>query len=128
MRASGLPARVVVTLALLAGAAALGIPTAGAQALRAERPTYEVGDRWIRSDGVFELVRIEQDMYVFAAEGRPTYFISRNLSLARVVQKGVEEFSIDPPVPFAWPLEVGKGGTSTAVVRRRAETPSSKRG
>ena len=28
---------------------------------RAERPTWQVGDRWVRSDGVWDLVRIEND-------------------------------------------------------------------
>ncbi len=28
---------------------------------RAERPTYALGEEWIRSDGVFELIRVEKD-------------------------------------------------------------------
>jgi hypothetical protein len=44
--------------------------------------------------------------------------MSRDLSLVRTVRNGVEQFAIEPPVPFAWPLEVGKSGASKAVVRR----------
>ena len=33
--------------------------TVAADTPRAERPTYAVGDRWVRNDGVYELIRIE---------------------------------------------------------------------
>ncbi len=121
MRPRGIIARVLLALALLAVAAASGIPTAGAQPLVAERPTYAVGDRWIRSDGVYTLVGIEGETYEFrftTGQIVTEVYMSRDLSLARVVRNGVEQFALEPPVPFAWPLEVGKQGTSTAVIRR----------
>ena len=107
-------------LVLVAGAAC-PFDRAAAQPLRAERPTYVVGDRWIRNDGVFELVSVEGDVYVFrfsAGQNVTDVHLSRDLSLARTLRNGVEQFALEPPVPFAWPLEVGKGGKSTAVVRR----------
>ena len=36
-----------------------------------ERPTYASGQRWVRSDGVYELVRIEDGLYVFATGAAP---------------------------------------------------------
>ena len=59
--------------ALLAGV--LLVPVAHApvpaDAPPAERPTYTVGDRWIRTDGAYDLVRIENDRYVFTAGSGP---------------------------------------------------------
>ncbi len=39
---------------------------APAQTPRAERPTFTLGEKWIRSDGLFELIRVEKDLYVFS--------------------------------------------------------------
>ena len=118
------PARarfVLVSVVLLLGVL-LGVLPGHAQNLRAERPTYAVGDRWHRSDGSLEIVRVERDTYVYRFEGGPQLkkevYVSHDLSLARIVLNGVEQFSLEPPVPFTWPLEVGKRGQSKAVVRR----------
>ena len=50
-------------LFFLAALVLLGPPTpATAQKPRAERPTYSLGDKWIRSDGVYDLIRIEKEI------------------------------------------------------------------
>ncbi|MGH7354812.1 MAG: caspase family protein [Candidatus Rokuibacteriota bacterium] len=59
-------------------------PAAGAQAPPAERPTYQIGDRWIRSDGAYDLVRIENDQYIFAAGTGREIRLTRDLAIAMV--------------------------------------------
>jgi len=76
---------------------------------RAERPTYALGEKWIRSDGIFELIRIEKDTYVFSARPNWEIQISKDLGIARV-QRGDIAFELNPPLEFKWPLEVGKSG------------------
>ena len=76
---------------------------------RAERPTYALGEKWIRSDGIFELIRIEKDTYVFSARPNWEIQLSRDLGIARV-QRGDIAFELSPPLEFKWPLEVGKSG------------------
>ena len=101
------PARLVplVLLALLVCPA-----LAHAQAKpRAERPTYALGEKWIRSDGLFELIRIEKDTYVFSARPNWEIQLSKDLGIARV-QRGDIAFELNPPLEFKWPLEVGKSG------------------
>ena len=58
-----------------------------AQEPSAERPTYALGDKWIRNDGAFELVRIEGGAYVFAQGPKREVRLSRNLGFARA-QRG----------------------------------------
>ena len=83
---------------------------------RAERPTYVLGQKWIRSDGAYELVRFEADRYVFAARPGQEIVLTKDLAIARVVQAHqVVEF--DPPIRLGWPLEVGKWGTSLGFWR-----------
>src|SRR5258708_20308145 len=55
----------IIALALLGAIAG----SAWAQAPRAERPSYSVGDKRIRSDGAYDLIRIENDRYVSASDG-----------------------------------------------------------
>jgi caspase domain-containing protein len=88
----------------------------------AERPTYAVGDRWIRSDGVYDLVRIEEDRYVFSAGPDREIQLSRDLGLARVV-RGQQTLEFSPPARPPWPLELGKveqgtGSISGSALRR----------
>jgi hypothetical protein len=45
----------------------MGSAPARAQKPQAERPTYVLGERWVRNDGVYELVRIEGGHYVFVS-------------------------------------------------------------
>ena len=55
--------------------------TAWAQAPKAERPTYAVGDKWIRSDGAYDLIRVENGRYVFAADGGREVHLTRDLGV-----------------------------------------------
>jgi hypothetical protein len=92
-------------LILLAGPlAALG------QTPRAERPTYSLGERWIRSDGIFDLIRIENGIYVFAADGGREIHLNKDLLVVRVSRRDAVEWELDPAAKMAWPLEVGKWG------------------
>jgi uncharacterized caspase-like protein len=77
---------------------------------RAERPTYTLGEKWIRSDGLFDLVRIEKDLYVFSARPKWEIVLSKDLGLARV-QRGDSVIEFTHPLDLKWPLEVGKSGS-----------------
>lgn len=83
-----------------------------AQKPRAERPTYQVGDKWIRSDGVYDLLRIENGVYVFAAEGGREIHLTKDLAVAEITRHGVVEWEVSEPPRIKWPLEVGKWGKS----------------
>lgn len=77
---------------------------------RVERPTYTLGEKWIRSDGVFELIRVEKDRYVFSARPRWEVHLTENLGIARIQRNdGVIEFA--HPIDLKWPLEVGQTGS-----------------
>ena len=103
-------------LLLAALAVALLPPEALAQKPQAPRPTYAVGDRWVRNDGVYELIRIEDDHYVFAASADRQVHLTRDLTIARI-QKGNSLLEFDPAPKLAWPLEVGKSGSSRGTWR-----------
>jgi len=77
---------------------------------RAERPTYTLGEKWIRSDGLFDLVRIEKDLYIFSARPKWEVVLSKDLGIARV-QRGDGTFEFAQPLDLKWPLEVGKSGS-----------------
>ncbi len=95
---------------------------AAAQKPRAERPTYTVGEKWIRSDGTFDLTRIEKDLYIFSAGPGREIHITRDLAVARFLRaQQVVEF--DPPPKLKWPLEVGKWGADE-VIWRTPDFPS----
>jgi hypothetical protein len=99
----------LVALAVLAAAAPA---PALAQTPRAERPAYAVGDRWIRTDGVYDLVRMEGQVYVFAAEGGREVRLSRDLGLLRVSRGDQLDWETSPALPIRWPLEVGRWGAA----------------
>ena len=103
---------------LLVGLALLSSPSlAKAQKPRADRPTYAVGDRWIRSDGAYDLLRIENDRYIFVGPNRREIHLTRDLAIARIARGPVVEWEFDPPPPLAWPLEVGTWGTKLVTLR-----------
>ena len=77
---------------------------------RAERPTYTLGEKWLRDDGAYELVRIEDDRYVFAVGPDQEIHLTKDLVIARI-QKGPTFAEFDTPPALEWPLEVGKWGT-----------------
>jgi hypothetical protein len=92
------------------------VALAGAEVPRAERPTYTLGERWIRSDGVYDLIRIEDGRYIFAAGVDRQIHLMRDLMVAKV-QKGQWVTEFMPPPKLTWPLEVGKWGTSSGSWR-----------
>jgi len=103
---------------LLTGLAVLAASApASAQKPRAERPTYSLGEKWIRSDGVYDLIRIEKDLYIFAAEGSREIHLTKDLVVAKVSRGGSVEWEFYPLPTLKWPLEVGKWGKSSGMWR-----------
>jgi hypothetical protein len=105
----------LAVFALLVGALVLWGEAAG-QKPRAERPTLAVGDRWIRSDGLYDLVRIESDQYVFSSGPGREILLSRDLTVASA-RRGDRVITFDPAPKLGWPLEVGKSGWSQVRLR-----------
>jgi Caspase domain len=106
------PSKRTLPVALLALALLGGTATAWAQTPRAERPSYAVGEKWIRSDGAYELIRIDNGRYVFAADGGREVHLTRDLGVAKVVRGGKTLLEMEPPPALNWPLEVGQWGVS----------------
>jgi hypothetical protein len=96
---------------------------AAGPAPKAERPTYALGEKWIRYDGLYELVRIEGERYVFATGPYGEIHLTKNLGLARVT-RGPSTFEFEPPPDLTWPLRVGRHG----AVRGTWKTPYNPRG
>jgi hypothetical protein len=91
----------LAALVALAGIAEGQVP-------RPERPTWKVGDRWVRSDGAWDLVRIEDDQYVFVGGAGGEIRFTKNLGLVKSARGGPRTgFVVDPPVDLQWPLKVG---------------------
>ena len=91
--------------------------SARAQAPRAERPSYSVGDKWIRSDGAYDLIRIENERYVFAADGGREVHLTRDLGVAKIARGGKTLLELEPPPALAWPLDVGQWGVSWLTLK-----------
>jgi hypothetical protein len=109
--------RVLHALMLIVAFAVLTPPTpAEAQNPQAERPTYTLGERWIRSDGVYDLIRIENGQYVFAAGVDRQIHLTQDLMVTKV-QKSQWVMGFDPTPKLTWPLEVGKWGRSSGLWR-----------
>ncbi len=100
----------LTTLAVLL-AALMPWGAAHAQKPRAERPTYQVGERWIRDDGLYDLIRIENDRYVFSGGQHREIRLTRDLTVASA-RRGDRAIEFDPAPKLGWPLEVGKSGWS----------------
>ena len=97
---------IIAALSFLASSA-----PAWAQAPRAERPTYTIGDKWILGAGVYDLIRFENDLYIYADDSGQEIHLSKDLTVARVKRgQGTHDFA--PPPKLTWPLEVGKSGES----------------
>jgi hypothetical protein len=111
----------VATLGLVAALVALLTSAVAAVAApdkaRVERPVYQVGDKWVRTDGAYELVRIDKDVYVFATGTGKEFHLTRDLAITRIVLDGRAEFDVDSPPKLSWPLEVGKWGVGRAFWR-----------
>jgi hypothetical protein len=95
----------------------------GADKPRAERPTYQVGDKWIRTDGIYVLVRIDKDIYVFSAGGGKEVHLSKDLGFTKIILEGRTELDLEPAPRFNWPLEVGKWGTVRLLWRSPLPQP-----
>ena len=95
-----------------------------AQRPSAERPTYEVGMRWLLNDGAYDLIRATSDVYFFAAGPNRQIQLTRDLGLYRVLKDGRVDWQIDPPPPIKWPLEVGRFGTLFNAVLHSREYPA----
>jgi hypothetical protein len=109
-----------IVVALLAATLA-GLPSvACAQTPRAERPTYAVGDRWLRNDATWEVTRVEADTYVFSAGPGQEVHLSRNLGVSKVILDGAVTVELSPALDVAWPLEVGKWATAYPTVLSRS--------
>ena len=106
-----------VTLSACAGASALtpSSPPPGSGP-RAERPTYTQGDRWIRSDGVFELIRVETDLYVFSAGRGSELHLTKDLAIAKMVVDRSPVWQFSPAPSLDWPLAVGRRGFTRGVL------------
>lgn len=88
-----------------------GAPEPAAPPPRAERPTYELADKWIRNDGIYELTRIENGLYVFAGATGREILLTRDLTIARAYRRPtLLEFLSPPTLP--WPLQIGQRGGS----------------
>jgi hypothetical protein len=98
-------------------------PLLAADAPRAERPVYHVGDKWPRTDGDWELTRVEKDGYVFSAGRDKEFHLTKDLGVTRIVLDGRTEFDVDSRPKFAWPLEVGKWGVGRAIWRNAPPRP-----
>jgi len=124
------PSRVLLALLVMLVAVLTALPARAqkpsaeppAPALRADRPTYRPGDRWIRSDGVFELIRIEGDAYVFSAGTADEIRLSKDLMPAFYAY-GQPAFEFTPPPRIDWPLRVGKAGSQVGTFKPRYGPP-----
>src|SRR5258707_7562153 len=103
----------IIALALLGAIAGW----AWARGPRAEGRSYSVGDKWIRSDGAYDLIRIENDRYVFAADGGREVHLTRDLGVAKVARGGKTLLELEPPPVLAWPLELGQWGVSWLTLK-----------
>src|SRR3990172_1714777 len=116
----------IAPLALLAAAACSAAAGPGARAVGTAgeasdgRPAYRLGDRWIRSDGVFELIRLEKDLYVFSADKDHEVHLSQDLVPVRIVRYRSTDWELPPAPRLQWPLRVGSHGTAIAALRPRA--------
>src|SRR5262245_12842639 len=83
---------------------------------RAELPTYEVGRKWLRSDGTYELTTVDADGYLFKGPGgRKSIRLTRSLGFAQI-RSGPYTHTFLPPLTFDWPLQVGKKGQSRPML------------
>jgi uncharacterized caspase-like protein len=121
VRLAGLAAFVICATA--ASAPRLVPAASAADKPRAERPVYQVGDKWIRTDGIYVLVRIEKDIYVFSAGGGKEFHLSKDLGITKIILDGRPELDLEPAPRLSWPLEVGKWGVTRGLWRSPPPQP-----
>ena len=61
-----------------------GAPEPAAPPPRAERPIYELGEKWIRNDGIYELTRIDDGRYVFSGGAGREIHLTRDLVVGEI--------------------------------------------
>jgi hypothetical protein len=109
-----------VALAVVLGMTLFGCasgPDPASPPPRAERPTYELGERWIRSDGIYDLTRIEDDRYVFTSSGGREIQLNRDLAISKVAAgQGFLQFVARPSL--SWPLQLGQTSSVQGPVLR----------
>jgi Caspase domain len=88
----------------------IGVQPALAEPPHAERPTYAVGEQWLLKDGVYELIKVDKDRYIFAASADRQIHLTKSLALVSMLRDRVVEWDISPAPEISWPLEVGKWG------------------
>jgi hypothetical protein len=80
----------------------------------AERPVLHIGDSWVRADGHYELIRIEDDLYIFANSWGTEWSVSKDLTIAGASGRlGWVRF--EPPPRLQWPLQVGRTTVSSGI-------------
>jgi len=109
---------------LVALVLAIGSTPAPAQKPRAERPTFNVGDQWLLKDGVYDLIKVEKDRYIFAASAGRQIHLTKNLALVSMLRDRVWEWDLFPVPELSWPLEVGKWGIIHRGTLRSRDYPS----
>ena len=92
-----------------------------AQPPHAERPTYAVGDEWALTYATYRLTRIDKNVYVFSADGQREIRLTRDLGLT-YVRRGGDFLEMLPPPKVSWPLEVGKWGSASSLVKVRMDS------
>jgi len=86
------------------------------------RPTYEIGHIWPLADSMYELVRLDDDVYVFAS---PNGEIRLTKSLGLVGVRRDEDFvEVSPGAQLTWPLKPGDWGTSRTEWSASRPTPT----
>jgi hypothetical protein len=90
---------------------------------RPERPVYSVGEQWVLKDGVYELTKIEKNLYVWASSPGRQIHLTKDLALVSVLKDRVWEWDVTPVPEISWPLEVGKWGLMhRATLRMRSQS------
>lgn len=82
---------------------------------RADRPIYELGEKWIRSDGVYDLIQVGEHRYVFAGERGRVIHLSPDLADMVWGETRSTDWEFEPAPKLLWPLEVGQRGTTEGV-------------
>jgi hypothetical protein len=109
------PMRAVLICLCVAFASSLGSPASAGEP-QADRPTYAVGDTWLRTDGAYKVIRVDDDRYVFSAGPGQEIHLTRDLAIATFLRAN-QIVQFDPPLTIRWPLKVGAWGTSDGTWR-----------
>jgi hypothetical protein len=81
---------------------------ARAQTVDPVPPEVRIGDRWIRSDGVLEIVSIDGDRIQATLGGSRRIFFTRTGGVERVMDGDLPLLLYDPVFPaLRWPMRVG---------------------